>query len=1003
MPIALITGPANAGKAQFLMDAMRGHLARGEEPLLVVPTRADAEHYLRELAGEDVALGARVERFDGLIEEAVRRAEIAEPALGALARERVLAAIAADGGQLAGTGFVSALSDFIADLRVRRVTPAALERALQQWESEDGAGASRAELARVYARYHRVLGDLGRLDYEQRAVRALDALRRKPALWGRTPVLFYGFDDLTRLQLDAIETLGRLVDARVTVSLAYEPGRTAFAGRAASYAALAPLASEWRELPARADYYSPRARPALSHLERALFEAQATRVAPADAVRLLEGGGERAELELVAHEIAALLSRGVPAEEVAVVLRAVPVALDLLEEVFAAAGIPYALQRRRRLSDSALGRALIGLLRCVPASGEHEPATRNGADVPPAGELGDLLAWLRAPGLLDRPELADRLELTARRAGVTDAAAARGVWEERHWPLDVIDQLAAAGERSPVALVDRAGRELDRLFSAPRRRAASVLEASEMDDARALIAARSALAELRELARIAPELAPRSASELARTLDRVELVSGKRPGPGTVAVLDPLALRARRVRALFLCSLQEGTFPARARPQPLLSEEERRRLAETSGLRLLDHEDALAAERYLLYAATSRPEELLVLSWHVADDDGAPVARSLFVDDLCDLFEPSLDEQRARRALGAVGWDAEERAPDAPMPPAAGAAQAVPAGSAAGQAGPLAGTAPDAPLAHERVLEELAAKAWSASSFETWIACPVRWFVERLLRPGQFEPQAEPLVRGGLAHAALKDTLEELRRETGSARITAASVGRARALMHRALDDGAADFPLSSVPERRPGALRRLHSDLERYLNHAAAADSALEPSALELGFGFASDDQRGEASALPAWELGGGARMRGRIDRVDVGDHGQAVVYDYKASSAPAAARWLSDGNLQVALYMRAVEDLLGVTAVGGFYQPLSGTDLRARGLLEQDGGVELDCVRGDEREHAEVREILDGAVAAAREAAAQAARGELRPRPRTCGYRGAGCMYPSICRCER
>ena len=39
-----------------------------------------------------------------------------------------------------------------------------------------------------------------------------------------------------------------------------------------------------------------------------------------------------------------------------------------------------------------------------------------------------------------------------------------------------------------------------------------------------------------------------------------------------------------------------------------------RRLAETSGLRLGEQEDALAAERYLLYAAVSRPEDLLVLS-----------------------------------------------------------------------------------------------------------------------------------------------------------------------------------------------------------------------------------------------------------------------------------------------------------------------------------------------------------------------------------------------------
>jgi ATP-dependent helicase/nuclease subunit B len=1013
MPIALITGPANAGKAQLLMEAVRRHLAHGEEPLLVVPTRVDAEHYLRELAGSGVALGARVERFGGLIEETVRRAGLGEPVLGALARERVLAAIAADGGGQAGAGFVGALADFIADLRVRRVTPAALERALAQWQAEDGAGGSRAELARLYTRYQRALAEIGRLDHEQRAVRALDALRRTPSLWGGTPVLFYGFDDLTRLQLDAIETLGRVLDAPVTVSLAYEPGRTAFAGRAGTHAALAPLAASQRELPPREDYYAPAARPALGHLERALFEAQAARVDPAGAVRLLEGGGERAELELVAREIAALLRRGIAAEEIAVVLRAGPVALDLLEEVFAAAGIPYALQRPRRFADSALGRALIGLLRCVPAASAAERTGAAGAGLESAGELGDLLAWLRAPGLLERPELADRLERSARRAGIADAERARGMWEERHWRLDAIDGLAEAVERSPAALIDRAARELGRLFSAPRRGAARVLAAAEMDEARALAAARRALAELRELARIAPELAPRDAAELAHTLAGVELIAGERPGPGTVAVLDPLALRARRVRALFLCRLQEGTFPARARPPALLSEEERRRLAETSGLRLLDHQDTLAAERYLLYALASRPQELLVLSWHVADDDGEPVARSLFVDDLCDLFDASLSERRARRSLGAVGWGGEAGA--APVPPAQDLAAvapglAVPAPAAVGPVvavpapGGAAATPPrTAGLRHERVLAALAGQVWSASSFETWIACPVRWFVERLLRPAELEPQAEPLARGGLAHAALKDTLEGLRRETGSARLTPGSVGRARELLRDALADNAAEFPLSSAPERRPGALRRLHADLERYLEHAAALDSALEPSALELGFGFAAGDGRGEASVLGAWDLGGGVRMRGRIDRVDVGDRGQAVVYDYKARSAPPAARWLGDGNLQVALYMRAVEDLLAVSAVGGFYQPLSGPDLRARGLFDVDGDVQLDCVGADAREHAEVREILDAALAAAREAAAQAARGELQARPQTCGYQGAGCMYPSICRCER
>ena len=84
MPITLITGPANAGKAELMLDAVRRELAHGAEPLLVVPTRADAEQYLRELAGVGSAMGVRVERFAGLLAELVARARVGEPVLGGL-------------------------------------------------------------------------------------------------------------------------------------------------------------------------------------------------------------------------------------------------------------------------------------------------------------------------------------------------------------------------------------------------------------------------------------------------------------------------------------------------------------------------------------------------------------------------------------------------------------------------------------------------------------------------------------------------------------------------------------------------------------------------------------------------------------------------------------------------------------------------------------------------------------------------------------------------------
>ena len=153
----------------------------------------------------------------------------------------------------------------------------------------------------------------------------------------------------------------------------------------------------------------------------------------------------------------------------------------------------------------------------------------------------------------------------------------------------------------------------------------------------------------------------------------------------------------------------------------------------------------------------------------------------------------------------------------------------------------------------------------------------------------------------------------------------------------------------------------------------------------------------------MPALDLGEGVLVRGFIDRVDVAPGGEAVVYDYKSASPAPPDRWLGERNFQIALYMRAVEQLLGARGAGGFYQPLSGRDLRARGVLAEGEGVALECVRGDVRPAAEVRELVDAIVAAARTAAARGARGQLESRPATCGFGGSGCMYPSICRCDR
>src|SRR5215210_3913383 len=363
MSLTLVTGPANAAKAGHVLERLRAVLHR--EPLLVVPTTADVSHYGQELAGGGVVFGAEVVTFEGLVREIARVAGVTARPLGRVARERVVRAAIADAHlrrlarSAAAPGFAAAAGALFAELQRSLVEPGRFTRALRAWGGADYAD----ELAALYAGYRRRLEALGRPDREGAAWAALDALRADPGQWGTRPVFLYGFDELTRAQLDAIDTLARLAGAEVCVALPYEPGRHALAGSAATVQELLPGARVV-ELPERAEHYAAPARPALHHLERGLFEPVEERRPPNGAVRLLEAGGERAEAEIVGAEVLELMRDGVAPEEIAVLLRGGGSAA-LFGQVLAGYGIPVGHARRVPLARTRLGAGVLAAARAA--------------------------------------------------------------------------------------------------------------------------------------------------------------------------------------------------------------------------------------------------------------------------------------------------------------------------------------------------------------------------------------------------------------------------------------------------------------------------------------------------------------------------------------------------------------------------------------------------------------------------------------------------------------
>ena len=138
-------------------------------------------------------------------------------------------------------------------------------------------------------------------------------------------------------------------------------------------------------------------------------------------------------------------------------------------------------------------------------------------------------------------------------------------------------------------------------------------------------------------------------------------------------------------------------------------------------------------------------------------------------------------------------------------------------------------------------------------------------------------------------------------------------------------------------------------------------------------------------------------------IDRVDVDGSGHALITDYKSGaprSEQPAARWNADRRLQVALYLLVVRELTELDPVAGFYQPLRGEDLRARGMYVDGTALGSAAHPRDRRSAQEFSAELDDAAERAAALAGALRAGVITPCPQNCSR--DGCAHPGICRSQ-
>ena len=873
---------------------------------------------------------------------------------------------------------IPAAGGYFSRVASARNFPSALLRTLLDVKRA-GLGASDLEAAlpdsakvREVAACQRALdAELGRHGYHDASDLLAEAARlvaAEPGRLGATAVLVAGFVELNRLESRLLEACGRAAEVR-------------------AYHATA----ETAELPR------------------------------ASALEIVAAPGEEREVREIARVILRHVEEGGRLDEIGILLRQPGAYLSAIRDVFGAAGVPYVLGVASPIGDTRAGRSLRLLaearradfaraavmeflafadLRPRPGTSpaEWERLTRQ------AGIVGGAREWRTR---LDR--LGRRLEPESSPGDEEGDGAMAALARDRDALAAlrrVVRAMLRGLERLPDpgplgTLVDGLTRTFARLV-APSTEARQVL---------------GAIARLRELSAPDTEVPLEELWALVESALTAPADSAGQPTPGRAFVGELGSALGVDFPLTIVPGLVEGGFPVALRQDPILLDEERRRLP---GLPLA--EEARALERVRFALAVGSGARRVVLSYPRVDaESGRPRVPSFLVLDLLAEITGRPHDFAALEAF--PGW---RSVPLHPAPPSARDRPLDEREWLVTRALDARG-APDSLLAElpavRRAVEairlrertdvltpydgllargvDLDPRPLTPTALERYAACPFRYLLERVygLTPVE-EPDRilamEPRDRGTLVHAILEGTYRRLA-EADAFPLTRERLPAARETLQTVFDEACGEAErrgVTGLPALWAGERARLHAELLSALEAEADDAGGWVPVRFEAAFGV---EWREGAGAPLTYRLADGTEIQlcGTIDRVDLSsDRPRARVLDYKTGRVrtPKTPDRLGRGRaLQLPIYRLAAEAML---LAGGRDIPVE--EAQYYHVIGPDAGTRIRFTRsGWEARRADFDRVLQLIVDGIRA-------GRFFQRPSTCAPRGP-CAFDLACGAER
>ncbi len=540
-------------------------------------------------------------------------------------------------------GGPGALWQTLRDLKDGGVQPADLSSALDEGLCNQRERETLAALAAFYGSFTASCKQWGLCDYSDFVSIVHQCVESSRFLKTFPQIFYYGFYDLTQVQLDVFHHIIRHYPTTLFFPLLTRHPGWLFAERFYQRHVQG-LASEEEHLCPRASAFplfvdQASARPILSN--------------PPPSCAIFSCSGPRDEVLTAAKEILRLnRDEGMAFSEIGVVARTLEPYTQWIKETFRDHRIPFSTSAEQPLLEHPLAAAVGLLLRLARndylrshfidlVSSPFFNLSLLPADSEPRPDIWDLLTrrlgitrgaeeWARLKRYLERDltlTTGDE-ETSGVRALTVNSAQAALLWRLFEEIEDDLSRLPPRASWSHyVGLWQQL---LEKYLGIEcRKRAAPAANADKI-----VGAISASLTSLLRLDPVQPEITRAQFLQTwQRWLERtaVPLIGEEIAG---VVVLDAMAARGARFRAVFSLGLNEGLFPRTIREDAFLRDRTRRMMETVLGYKVSEKLAAFDEEKLLFTLLVSAATERLYCLYQRSDDNGRTLARSWYLEEL---------------------------------------------------------------------------------------------------------------------------------------------------------------------------------------------------------------------------------------------------------------------------------------------------------------------------------------------------------------------------------